>query len=185
MSMSSLRIGIDVGVSGLETICCQLHPSAVSSESISCPAHPSHCFFCFNLIILAPTNQGTATDAVLLSGQLLRPTVLAKIKVPTTTDVLSGVSAALHQLQQQLQQQTQQQQLGTNSPSTGGLHGVQGVFLGTTQFVNAVVQRKGLARVFVVRLCGTATKALPPFLGFPQGLQQAVAAGYLLVGGEV
>lgn len=112
--------------------------------------------------------QGTATDAVLLDGQQQPPVLLAKAKVPTTADVLTGIAAALRQLQQQ-------------RPS--GLTAVQAVFLGTTQFVNAVVQRQGLAKVFVVRLCGTATKALPPFLGIPADLQAAVVAGYLLAAG--
>jgi len=112
--------------------------------------------------------QGTATDAVLLNGQQQPPALLAKAKVPTTADVLTGIAAALRQLQQQ------------HPP---GLGAAQAVFLGTTQFVNAVVQRQGLAKVFVVRLCGTATKALPPFLGIPAELQAAVVAGYLLASG--
>ena len=45
--------------------------------------------------------------------------------------------------------------------------------LGTTQLVNALVTRRGLARVMVVRLCGPATRALPPLSGFPPGLRAA------------
>jgi hypothetical protein len=116
-----------------------------------------------------PSPQGTATDAVLLDGQHQPPTLLAKAKEATTTDVLTGIAAALMQLHQQY---------------TPGFEAVQAVFLGTTQFVNAVVQRQGLAKVFVVRLCGTATKALPPYLGIPPELQTAVAAGYLLASGR-
>jgi N-methylhydantoinase A/oxoprolinase/acetone carboxylase beta subunit len=124
------------------------------------------------LCLLASHNctsaQGTATDAVVLDSKHNPPQVLAKAKVPTTPDVLSGISAALQQLQQQC---------------PASFSAVVGVFLGTTQFVNAVVQLQGLAKVFVVRLCGTATHALPPFVGMPTELREAVAAGYVLSAG--
>jgi hypothetical protein len=55
--------------------------------------------------------------------------------------------------------------------------------LGTTQFVNAVIEQKHLCKVLVVRLCGTATGALPPFTGMPRQLTQHVSAGYLLASG--
>ncbi|WIA10376.1 hypothetical protein OEZ85_010568 [Tetradesmus obliquus] len=55
--------------------------------------------------------------------------------------------------------------------------------LGTTQFVNAVIEQKHLSKVFVVRLCGTATRALPPFSGMPSSLTQQISAGYLLASG--
>lgn len=55
--------------------------------------------------------------------------------------------------------------------------------LGTTQFVNAVIEQKGLSKVFVVRLCGTATAALPPFTGIPLHLTQSISAGYMLAPG--
>jgi N-methylhydantoinase A/oxoprolinase/acetone carboxylase beta subunit len=56
--------------------------------------------------------------------------------------------------------------------------------VGTTQFVNAVIERKHLAKVFVVRLCGSATAALPPFVGMPADLVRQISAGYLLAPGE-
>jgi hypothetical protein len=55
--------------------------------------------------------------------------------------------------------------------------------LGTTQFVNAVIEQKYLCKVFVVRLCGTSTGALPPFTGMPHQLTQHISAGYLLASG--
>jgi hypothetical protein len=55
--------------------------------------------------------------------------------------------------------------------------------LGTTQFVNAVIEQKHLSKVFVVRLCGTATGALPPFTGMPCHLKQHISAGYLMAAG--
>ncbi len=43
--------------------------------------------------------------------------------------------------------------------------------LGTTHFLNAVIQRSlELVRVTVVRLCGSASRALPPFVDVPSDL---------------
>lgn len=61
---------------------------------------------------------------------------------------------------------------------------MQAVMLGTTQFVNAVIEQKHLSKVFAVRLCGTATRALPPFSGMPNSLTQQISAGYLLASGD-
>ncbi len=48
------------------------------------------------------------------------------------------------------------------------------VSLGTTHFLNAVIQRRGLARVSVVRLCGKATRAIPPFFDVSADLREAI-----------
>jgi hypothetical protein len=56
--------------------------------------------------------------------------------------------------------------------------------LGTTQFVNAATQLQGLERVAVVRLCGPATRALPPFCDMPPALRTAVGGCYILAAGE-
>ena len=46
--------------------------------------------------------------------------------------------------------------------------------LGTTHFLNAVIQRKGLVRVSVLRLCGEASHALPPFSDMDQGMKNCI-----------
>ena len=46
------------------------------------------------------------------------------------------------------------------------------IHIGTTHFVNAVVQRRNLAKVAIIRLCGQATSALPPFSDFPPDLKK-------------
>ena len=56
--------------------------------------------------------------------------------------------------------------------------------LGTTQFVNAAIQLQGLARVVLVRLCGPATHALPPFCDMPPRLRAAIGGCYFLAEGE-
>ncbi|CAF3731587.1 unnamed protein product [Rotaria sordida] len=46
--------------------------------------------------------------------------------------------------------------------------------VGTTHFVNALLQRQGLAKVCTLRLCGPATHAIPPMTNWPQDLKDAV-----------
>ena len=48
------------------------------------------------------------------------------------------------------------------------------VNIGTTHFVNAVVQNKNLSRVSVIRLCGPASRAVPPFSDFPSNLKDVI-----------
>lgn len=56
--------------------------------------------------------------------------------------------------------------------------------LGSTTFVNACIQLRGLAKVAVVRLCGPATHALPPFSDLPPRLREAVSGCWFLASGE-
>ena len=71
---------------------------------------------------------GTNTDAVLLEAS----GVIGAIKSPTTVDVTSGVRQALGELINSVGPTAQQ---------------VESVMIGTTHFVNAVVQRKGLNKI--------------------------------------
>nr|KAG5688621.1 hypothetical protein BaRGS_033437 [Batillaria attramentaria] len=66
------------------------------------------------------------------------------------------------------------------------------VNIGTTHFVNAVVQHKGLNRVSVIRLCGPASVAIAPFSDFPPALKSVifgsthfVSGGYRVDGREI
>ena len=49
--------------------------------------------------------------------------------------------------------------------------------------MNALLECKGLSKVGVIRLCGSATRALPPFIDHPGHLQQKINGGYGLVHG--
>ena len=60
---------------------------------------------------------------------------------------------------------------------------VSACMLGTTHFVNACVQRRGLARVAIFRLCGPATRALPPCCDIPVELLTALGIQYQLLDG--
>ena len=107
---------------------------------------------------------GTNTDAVLMDGD----TVLAAVKRPTTKDVASGVIDAVEHL------------LG--KASAGSL-GVRSVMIGTTQFINAFVQRKGLARIAAIRVTLPKADAIPPMTAWPEDLITAVDPDIHLVGG--
>lgn len=60
---------------------------------------------------------------------------------------------------------------------------VAAVMLGTTQLMNALVQRRGLQPVALLRLCGPATRALPPGIALPSRLRQAILKYTACVGG--
>ncbi len=62
---------------------------------------------------------------------------------------------------------------------------IDGVVIGTTHFVNAVVQRQGLARVAAVRIGLPAAASLPPFCDWPEDLAALVrGAVFMLEGGH-
>ncbi|MGG5823544.1 hydantoinase/oxoprolinase N-terminal domain-containing protein [Falsiroseomonas sp. HW251] len=107
---------------------------------------------------------GTNTDAVLLEGDQ----VLKAVKTPTTADVMTGVRLALAGV----------------APAVGP-EGVQAVMIGTTHFVNAVVQRRELAPVGALRIGIPVAASLPPFCDWPSDLA-ALARGqvHMVEGGH-
>lgn len=109
---------------------------------------------------------GTNTDAVAMRGR----EVLHGLKTATTADVLTGVRRALEALMEGAR-------LG---PAEVGA-----VMIGTTQFTNALVERRRLAPVGVIRLGLPATRPLPPSTAWPSDLKQALAIhGRLAWGGH-
>ena len=65
-----------------------------------------------------------------------------------------------------------------------GLQQVGLVCLGTTQFINALVRHEDLAQVAVLRLCGPATRALPPFCDLPPTIAAATGETHYMLQGE-
>jgi len=107
---------------------------------------------------------GTNTDAVLIEdGKVVRA-----VKAPTSEDVTTGILESLKSL-----------------GSTGVLQGkkVDGVMIGTTHFINAVVQRRHLTRVGALRLGMPASASLPPFCDWPEDLAELVCGGVWMVEG--
>jgi len=108
---------------------------------------------------------GTNTDAVLLEGD----EVLFAIKRPTTEDVTSGILDALSAVRA--------------APACRGT--IDAVVIGTTHFINAVVQRRRLMKTAAIRIGLPASATLPPFCDWPKDLAQLANGGiYQLEGGH-
>jgi N-methylhydantoinase A/oxoprolinase/acetone carboxylase beta subunit len=109
---------------------------------------------------------GTNTDAVLMDGDR----VVVGIKSSTTEDVTSGIVGALAELDRQ----------HPFDPAA-----IEAVMIGTTHFINALVEARRLAPTAAVRLALPATASLPPFVDWPEALVDAVrGTGYLAHGGH-
>jgi N-methylhydantoinase A/oxoprolinase/acetone carboxylase beta subunit len=109
---------------------------------------------------------GTNTDAVVLDAH---GHVLAKAKSPTTTDVVTGIAQAIDLV------------LASGVPAQA----IRSAMLGTTQCINAILQREHLGRVGIVRLGAPATLAIPPLTDWPQDLRSHIArASYIVAGGH-
>ncbi|KAL5356246.1 hypothetical protein BJX96DRAFT_186202 [Aspergillus floccosus] len=101
---------------------------------------------------------GTNTDAALLYVDDTDSRVCASTKTPTTPDITSGISTAIENVLAESRVDNRDEVLS--------------VAIGTTHFINAVVQADAtrLSRVAVVRLCGSFTRMVPPFAEFPPKL---------------
>jgi N-methylhydantoinase A/oxoprolinase/acetone carboxylase beta subunit len=109
---------------------------------------------------------GTNTDAVLLEDGH----VVHAVKTPTTADVTAGIVTALAEL-------------ARHPKIARGT--IDGVIIGTTHFVNAVVQRRDLSRVAAVRIGLPASASLPPFCDWPEDLARSVRGEvFMLEGGH-
>jgi N-methylhydantoinase A/oxoprolinase/acetone carboxylase beta subunit len=91
--------------------------------------------------------------------------VLSHHKTPTTPDVTAGIETAIHAI-------LQKSNLASSS--------IASVTVGTTHFINAVVEQdaRRLRRVAVIRLSKSFLREVPPFSEFPAGLTQIVR-GYV------
>lgn len=98
---------------------------------------------------------GTNTDAALI----IDGKVVKGVKTETTEDVLSGVRKALERVLE-----------GQREAASS----LDGVMIGTTHFVNAVVQRRGLNRVAALRIGLPSGASLPPFVDWPKDLAALV-----------
>ena len=108
---------------------------------------------------------GTNTDAVLMQGDV----VVHAVKAATTADVSGGVLSVLAQV---------------ISGSGVAVADLRAVMIGTTHFTNAIIERRSLARVGVIRLALPATQSLPPLSGWPDDIVAAIRAeAYLVAGG--
>ena len=102
---------------------------------------------------------GTNTDAVIMDAA---DRVIAKAKVPCTPDITGGIMAAIDTVLQ--------------APGVEPRR-ITHVMLGTTHATNAVLERRKLRRVAVVRLGGPATHSIRPMFEWPKDLAAAVSVG--------
>lgn len=117
---------------------------------------------------------GTNTDAVLIDDQM---NVIAKYKASTTEDIMQGIQDSISSI------------LRTSKINH---HKVTHAMLGTTQCTNAIVERRNLNKVGVIRIGKPATTAVPPLYDWPQDLlhevgphQYIVSGGYEYNGEEI
>lgn len=108
---------------------------------------------------------GTNTDTVVLDRT---GTVIASTKQPTTEDVIGGIRAGISHVLGEIGDRRAQ---------------VSRVMLGTTHATNAIVARRSLARVAMVRLGAPAATEWPPLTAWPDDLAGSVLAGSAMLGG--
>ena len=110
---------------------------------------------------------GTNTDAVIMDAA---DRVIAKAKVPGSADITAGIVAAIDAV------------LRAPGADPGR---ISHVMLGTTHATNAVLERRNLRRVAVIRIGGPATYSIRPMFGWPPDLVEAVSVGAAIVDGGI
>lgn len=118
---------------------------------------------------------GTNTDSAVIDVRAVKERsrgVLATCKTSTTPNVTEGIATAIESVLAESKVSRDQ---------------ILNVAIGTTHFVNAVVEgdARRLSRVAVVRLCGPYTKKNPPFSDMPYSLRDVIEweTHYYLDGG--
>ncbi|GIN94073.1 hydantoinase [Siminovitchia terrae] len=108
---------------------------------------------------------GTNTDGVILDHD---NQVIGSTKSATTKDVFTGI------------QQTIKKLLAETNVNVAD---IQVATLGTTHCTNAIVERKSLDKVGIVRICLPSGSTVPPMLGWPEDLVAIVQAETVLIHG--
>ena len=107
---------------------------------------------------------GTNTDAVVMKGKKF----LGGAKSPTTSNILTGVENAIK---------------SALSESNTSSDDVDVLIIGTTHFVNALVQRTKLAQTGVIRMCLPSGSSILPFADWPNSLISGMKGAYKLIKG--
>ena len=107
---------------------------------------------------------GTNTDAVLIDENLR---VVASVKQHTTPDIYDGILNAVRAVLQQSGVDRSQ---------------IRQAMLGTTQCTNAIVERKNLAPIGILRIGAPASRGIPPMVDWAEDLK-AIAVKTAVVGG--
>jgi N-methylhydantoinase A/oxoprolinase/acetone carboxylase beta subunit len=107
---------------------------------------------------------GTNTDAVLIDENLQ---VVAEIKHPTSEDIYDGILGAVR---------------AVLSASGIDRSQIRQAMLGTTQCTNAIVERKHLAPIGILRIGAPATMGIRPMVDWAEDIQK-IAVGSAIIGG--
>ncbi|MBD8005352.1 hydantoinase/oxoprolinase N-terminal domain-containing protein [Bacillus norwichensis] len=108
---------------------------------------------------------GTNTDGVILDHD---NQVIGSTKSATTKDVFTGIQQSIKKLLTETSVDVADIQVAT---------------LGTTHCTNAIVERKSLDKVGIVRICLPSGSTVPPMLGWPEDLVAKVQAESVLIHG--
>ena len=108
---------------------------------------------------------GTNTDAVIIDE---KNNVIADIKSPTSSDIYSGIVAALK-----------------NVLDVSGIDRSQiaQAMLGTTQCTNAIVERKNLAKIGILRIGAPATLGVIPMVDWADDIKDIAVGNTVICGG--
>lgn len=110
---------------------------------------------------------GTNTDVVILNQN---NEVVTSIKTPTTSDIQNGIHNGIEKVLIE---------------SNIDLSAISYVSLGTTQATNAIIRRRDLAKVAIVRICLPAGKGVKPLSEWEKDLVTAIDGNaYLIHGGS-
>jgi len=110
---------------------------------------------------------GTNTDTVVIDRD---DHLVGKAKMPTTPDVSSGIEASIQSV------------LALDAVDVSR---ITHVMLGTTHATNAVIERRGLQRVAVIRIGSPATHSVRPLFGWPDDLRAAISIDETIVRGGI
>ncbi|CAM4132014.1 hydantoinase/oxoprolinase family protein [Lederbergia lenta] len=108
---------------------------------------------------------GTNTDGVILNDA---NEVLGSAKTATTKDIFSGIQMTIKSLLEETKINVKEINVAT---------------LGTTHCTNAIVERKSLNKVGIVRICLPSGTTVPPLLGWPNDLVEKLHAKTVLIHG--
>ena len=108
---------------------------------------------------------GTNTDAVLIDKNLK---VVAEVKNPTSGDIYDGIVGAIK-----------------NVLAVSGVNpaDIKQAMLGTTQCTNAIVERKELEQIAVLRIGAPSTLGIPPMVDWMDDIKRIVVSETIIGGG--
>jgi N-methylhydantoinase A/oxoprolinase/acetone carboxylase beta subunit len=107
----------------------------------------------------------THTDAVIIDE---KSELIGAAKTATTPDVTTGILKAMQLVLERTKVHSDD---------------IVAVMFGTTHVINAIVQRKGLGKVGVIRIGAPATRSIEPMLDWPEDLRLAVLSDSKVIRG--